>query len=580
MSTLRMLAQSWRLSNPLFVKLLIAAPLLVAVVAVVAGADTLPLATQWPMGGRGLSDRRNQPFTLIGVSNVKRLKTKWVFTTGGSVSATPAVVNGAVYFPDWPPVDSNGQPIPGPDGLPRPGTFYAVGATTGQLIWSHKISDWTQVPSDFARDDPAFDGSALFFGDQGGQLATFGLTGAGAKVMAVNATTGQLIWVTQVDKFPGAIITGSPVVFNGIVYVGVSSTEEYLAKDPNYPCCSFRGSVVALDEASGNIIWQTYDMPSNPAGYTGGAVWDSTPVVDASRGSLYVGTGNNYTVPSDVAACIINAQLNSEPDSDCNGVDDYAEDYFDSVLALDLQTGTVKWAALSLEGYDAYTYACQSSFPNWCPSPMGRDYDFGGAGPNFFRATINGASQDVLGIGQKSGIYWALNPDNGQILWNPLVGPGSFMGGIQWGTATDGQKIYVPIANATKQGPINGGSWAALDTATGAILWQTAAPPPPPPLPLCQNAFIGEAPGGCMALGPATVGNGVVYAGSMDPNPGDPTMFALNAATGQILWSFAAGSQVVAGPAIVGNSLYWGAGYRFGPGSSNNKLYAFTLPSS
>src|SRR5690349_15212225 len=104
MSTLRMLAQSWRLSNPLFVKLLIAAPLLVAVVAVVAGADTLPLATQWPMGGRGLSDRRNQPFTLIGVSNVKRLKTKWVFTTGGSVSATPAVVNGAVYFPDWPPV--------------------------------------------------------------------------------------------------------------------------------------------------------------------------------------------------------------------------------------------------------------------------------------------------------------------------------------------------------------------------------------------------------------------------------------------------------------------------------------------
>jgi polyvinyl alcohol dehydrogenase (cytochrome) len=562
-----MLAHSWRLSNPLFVILLIAVPLLVAVVTIVVGADTVPLATQWSMGGRGLSDRRNQPFTSIGVSNVKHLTTKWVFTTGGSVSATPAVVNGSVYFPDW------------------AGNFYAIDAATGQLNWSNTISYWTGVPGDFARDDPAFDGGTIFIGDQGGQLASFstsGVSGPGARVIAVNAQTGQAIWVKQVESSAAAMITGSPVVYGGMVYVGVSSNEEYLAKNPNYPCCSFRGSVVALDEASGNIIWQRYDMPlqpTNPGGYTGGAVWGSTPVVDAWRGSLYVGTGNNYTVPPDVAACIINAQLNNGFDSDCNGVDNYAEDYFDSVIALDLQTGTVKWAE-PLEGYDAYTYACQSLLPNWCPSPEGPDYDFGGAGPNFFRARINGASQDVLGIGQKSGIYWALDPDNGQILWNSQVGPGSFMGGIQWGTATDGQQIYVPIANPTKQGPINGGSWAALDTATGTILWQTPTPPPPPPLPLCQNALIGEQPGGCMALGPATVGNGVVYVGSMDPNAGDPTMFALNAMTGQILWSFAAGSQVIAAPAIVGDSLYWGAGYRFGPGSFNNQLYAFTLPDS
>ena len=387
--------------------------------------------------------------------------------------------------------------------------------------------------------------------------------------------------MTRVDSFPGAVITGSPVVFNGVVYVGVSSTEETLATNPAYPCCSFKGSVVALAATSGQILWKTYDMPSspsNPGGYTGGAVWGSTPVVDAWRDSLYVGTGNNYTVPSDVTTCITNAQQNNQSDSVCDGVDNYAQDYFDSVLALDLQTGAVKWAN-RVEGYDAYTFACSALPPGvtWCPSPNGPDYDFG-AGPNFFTATIGFASRGVIGIGQKSGTYWALNPNNGNVLWNTLVGPGSFMGGIQWGTATDGHRIYVPLADAAKQTytlqpsgqTANGGSWAALDTATGTILWQTATPG------ICQSPI--EPLGGCMALGPATVGNGIVYVGSIDPNPSDPTMFALNAATGQILWSFAAGSQVNAAPAIVGDSLYWGSGYRFG--SSNNKLYAFVLPGS
>jgi polyvinyl alcohol dehydrogenase (cytochrome) len=543
MSTLRALAHGGRLPNPVLEALLIGGGLLFVALPSVVAAQSLPLAIQWPMGGRGLSDRRNQPFTTISVSDVNGLTTKWVFNTGGAVSATPAVVNGVVYFPDW------------------AGNFYAVDAATGTLYWSHQVGEWTEVAGDFARDDPAFYGGEIFLGDQGGQLATFSttsgqLSGPGARVIAVNAQSGQRMWVKQVDSFPGAVITGSPVVFNGVVYVGVSSNEEYIAgTNPNYPCCSFQGSVVALDANSGQMLWQTSDMP--PAGgYTGGAVWGSTPVVDVWRGSLYVGTGNNYTVPQDV--------------------DNYAQDYFDSVLALDLQNhGAVKWAQ-RLEGYDVSTYACELLLP-WCPSPSGPDYDFG-AGPNFFTATIGFASQDVIGIGQKSGIYWALNPDNGDVLWNTPVGPGSFMGGIQWGTATDGYRIYVPLADAAKLPytlqpsgqPASGGSWAALDTATGTILWQTATPG------TCQSPI--EPKGGCMALGPATVGNGVVYVGSMDPDPSHPTMFALSAATGQILWSFAAGSQVNAAPAIVGDSLYCGSGYRFG--SSNNKLYAFVLPGS
>jgi polyvinyl alcohol dehydrogenase (cytochrome) len=563
MSILRKLAQGWPLPNPLLAILI--APPLIVLVPIVVRAQTVP-ATQWPMGGHDLSGTWNQPFATVGVSNVNQLTSKWVFTTSGSVSATPAVFNGVVYFPDW------------------AGYFYSVDASTGQLIWKRKISHWTGVSGDFARDDPAFDGGEIILGDQGGQLSSFstsGLTGPGARVIAVNAASGQAIWVTQVDGFQGAVITGSPILSNGVVYVGVSSTEETLATIPGYFCCSFRGSVVALSEATGQILWKTYDMPlspSNPGGYSGGAVWDSTPVVDASRGYLYVGTGNNYTVPSDVTTCITNAQQNNESDDVCNTVDNYAQDYFDSVLALDVDTGAIKWVK-RVQGYDAYTFACQGLPPGvtWCPSPDGPDYDFG-AGLNFFTVTIKGTSQDVIGVGQKSGIYWALNPDNGNLLWDTLVGPGSFMGGIQWGTATDGRRIFVPLANALNQPytlqpsgqAANGGSWAALDASTGRILWQTATPG------ICQGLF--GTVGGCMALGPAAVANGVVFAGSMDPTPGNPTMFALNAANGQILWSFAAGSSVNAAPAIVGNSLYWGSGYRFG--SSNNKLYAFALPGS
>lgn len=248
--------------------------------------------------------------------------------------------------------------------------------------------------------------------------------------MAVNKKTGSALWITQVDSFPVASITSSPVVFDDIVYVGVASlTEESLsASFPDYPCCSFRGSVVALKAQTGQILWKGLhympSSPNNPGGYSGGSVWGSTPVVDPERGSLYVGTGNNYEVPQDIKTCVANAQANGEPDSVCNSVDNYAQDYFDSVLALDLKTGAIKWAERE-EGYDAWQVACVLVLPV-CPSPSGPDYDFG-AGPNLFTAKVNGRKHEVLGIGQKSGIYWALNPDNGNLIWNTSVGPGSIL---------------------------------------------------------------------------------------------------------------------------------------------------------
>ena len=410
--------------------------------AIVSGtlSVTAIAGDEWPMGGQNLQNSRSQSTTTITPENVGSLKQKWVFTTGGNVSATPAVYQGTVYFPDW------------------AGNFYAVDAKTGALVWSQTVSSWTGVSGDYARDDPAIDGDTLILGDQAGALSTWskagGLAGAGARVIAVNRLTGDLIWSRQVYSFPTGFIIGSPVIYKGVVYVGVASWEEHTAAQSGYPCCASSGSVVALGLEHGKILWQTYMSPS---GYSGGSVWGSTPVIDAARNSVYVGVGNNFSVPQAVEACF----ANNQNDPDCAA----SNDYFNSDVALDLTTGQVKWSARGLN-YDAWNIACvkDAAGVGNCPSPKGPDYDFGGSGPNML-------GSNLVGIGQKSGVYWALDPDDGSLVWQTQVGPP----GILWGTAFDGTSIYVPISNAdyasyTLQSggaQVNGGLWAALNPSSG-----------------------------------------------------------------------------------------------------------------
>jgi polyvinyl alcohol dehydrogenase (cytochrome) len=328
--------------------------------------------------------------------------------------------------------------------------------------------------------------------------------------------------------------------------------------NPAYPCCSFRGSVVALDAKTGQMLWKTFDMPENgnqPGGYSGGAIWQP-PAIDSKRGTLFVGTGNNYTAPADVEAC-----QQATPTANCAA----ANDFFDTALALDLKTGQIKWSK-RLQGIDTFTGACgfgtarppAGTNPN-CPVPTSPDFDFGGAGPNLVG--------NIIGFGQKSGIYWALNPDNGTIVWSTPVGPGSALGGIEWGTATDGKRIYVAIGNAghlpytlvPSGQQITWGAWSALDVATGKILWQTADPT-----------------SGTIDTGSVSVANGIMYAGSYSGQ-----MYALDTRGGNILWNFASGGSVIDGPSIVDGVLYWGSGYRnIPPGIGNNKVYAFTVAGS
>jgi polyvinyl alcohol dehydrogenase (cytochrome) len=345
--------------------------------------------------------------------------------------------------------------------------------------------------------------------------------------------------------------------------------------------------MVALDVFTGRMLWKTFTVPDNHGltnQYSGNAIW-SPPAIDPGRGSLYIGVGNNYTVPDAVLQCQQEAVDSGNPNPNCEAPDDH----FDTVLALDLGTGAIKWAR-RLFGFDAWTVACLSLPPGVnCPSPHGPDFDFPGSGPNLLHvrdhrddgdddgdddgpqkhdrhAEHRGErAGDLVGIGQKSGIYWALNPDNGAIVWSTIVGPGGTTGGIQWGTATDGTRIYVAITNAQHMtytlangGPtINWGSWAALDPRTGRILWQVPDPTP-----------------GTVDPGAVSVANGVLYAGSYSG-----AMYALEARTGAVLFSFASGGSVIDAPSIVRGTVYWGSGYRnIAPGIGNNKVYAFTIP--
>ena len=523
----------------------------------------------WPTAAQSSSGERNQPLEFqIGPQNVSQLAPKWVFTDHGDVSATPTVANGVVYFPDF------------------GGYLNAVNAQTGALIWQSQIDSYpgetASTPANpiVARDSPLILGHDLIVGDNASSAQP-----NGAHVIAVNALNGNLVWSTEVDSNPAAIITSSPVAYGDEIVVGIASNEEADAESPSYPCCSFRGAVVALNARNGKILWKTYTVPSstsssgdsntectsaNPAAgcsYTGGAVW-GVPTIDAATGQVFVGTGNNYTAPDAAVACET-AALNADPpqnDADCTAPDDY----FDAELALNLQTGAIEWGYKS-QGWDAFTLACLSATAgiNWCPDPEGPDWDFS-AGPNLMAIPASGGGfSTAVGAGQKSGLYWEFDPATGTPLWHVQVGPGTNLGGVMWGTAYDGTRIYVhesdpyfaayTFANGTT---VNGGSWGALNPSTGAWDWQTATP------------------GGAAAMGPVTVANGVVYGGTTAAGANADNMFAMNAATGAILWRFASGGSVNSGPAVVNGTVYWGSGYSELSAlgyTGNTKLYAFTI---
>ncbi len=524
---------------------------LICVAGALVRADDGKDDDAWKAAGGNINDTHaTQAGRALDAPNVPALTVKWIFQAAGNITGTPAVVGDAVYVTDW------------------GGKFHKVDRRTGRTLWSRSVSEYTGNPASFSRGSPAVsdDGSTVVIGDYGGSISP----GVGASVMAVDTNTGALLWKTVLDPHPLAVITGSPVIAKDRIYIGVASQEEVqTVVDPTY-VPTFRGQAAALDLKTGAIVWQFRTVPP---GYTGGAVWPSTGAVDEKRQSLYIGVGNNYTVPPAVRDCI-EAATTPEQALACRD----PADLIDSVLALDLDDGHLKWK-FQTRGSDTFVSLCVTE-PARCPIPFD-DFDFG-AGPNLFTLKSDGSQQgggdgpprEILGIGQKSGIYYALDPDLGRLLWATMVGPGGLFGGIEFGTAADGERVYVALSNSEHKPyqlqpsgePHNSGSWAALDAKTGKILWQIKA--------TGQDPRPGQTSFGALGLGSVSTANGVAYASA---NGGD--FVALDGASGKILWTFPSGGTVLSGPAVVDDTLYWGTGYnKKGRGIPNNKLYSFFAP--
>jgi polyvinyl alcohol dehydrogenase (cytochrome) len=545
-------------------------------------------AGSWRVWGGNLHNTHEaESEHILAPNNVSQLRPKWTFYTAGDVSAIPTVSDGTVYVPDW------GAPLLGG------GKLHAIDAETGRARWSRSVIGYTgSALNTVSRSSPALSDDLLVFGDVVAAPAA-GLNislGHGATLYAARRDTGELVWKTRLDAHPLSVVTTSPVIYNGVVFAGVSSLEE-AASRLSFTCCTFRGSVVALELATGKILWQAFMVPENggkSGGYAGAAVWGSSPVIDARRGLLYISTGNNYSFPKAIRECV--DERRGDPvaqQHDCYTQLDPAN-YAGSVVALELGTGKVRWAQ-KFQNYGAWTFACSPELTPFIPNLLGKcddldalDFDFGQS-PMLYTTRINGVTRDLLGIGQKSGAVYALDPDaSGAIVWSMQVGTGAALGGMEFGAATDGERIYVQNTNfdheeitlvggAHAGEKVHGGSWSALDASNGKILWQT-------PDPSSNRSQIGlyvspsygpfKGPGFfAVTMGPMTVANGVVYAGSMDP---EGHMYAIDGKSGEILWSFASGGSVMSAPSVVDGVLYWGSGYY--QGTNSNRLYAFSLP--
>ena len=522
---------------------------------------------EWPSAGRDLKNSRYQADEKkISPRTVGALTVRWSLATDGDVTANPTVDGDYLYFPD------------------SAGSLYKVNRWTGALVWKHPVAAYTGLPGDFARASPAVAGDLLLLGNQAGKYIAPDFSAIGrpdaARVVAVNKHTGALAWMTQVD--PGmtmSFVTHSIIVANGTAIVGTASNEELVAgfipKAYGWQF-RFRGSVVALDAATGAIKWKTYTVPP---GYAGGAIWGSTGAADLKRNQVYLATGNNYAVPQATLDCL---NVGGSPAA-CMA----ADNHFNSILALDLTTGAIKWAARGLP-YDAWNVGCGLDIPGVfsvppndnCPNPKGPDWDFA-QGPLLFADTGADADIGLVGAGQKSGMFWAFRAKDGKLAWSRQVAPPGLTGGLQWGSATDGQNIFVAVANSGLTGSATtplpwtlkdgttttAGGWASLSARTGAVQWTTRDPL------------------GSRAEAAVSGANGVVFGCNLDPVNG--TMYALDARTGQVLWSFNSGSGASpfvtgvfgncnAGPSIADGMVYWGTGaFQGAPGP--RRVYGFGL---
>lgn len=513
-----------------------------------------PLAlgsAQWNGWGRDVENTRYQPEPAIRATDVPKLALKWAFGFQGSaVAGQPTVVDGRLFL-----VSSAGR-------------VYSLDAKTGCTYWTFDAPSGARTAISIGEFAPPRNAvaprttaaprrkkgrggkksrhsthqlmdahleifkapSAAFFGDDSGA------------VYALDAQKGTLLWKTQADSHPTARIIGAPTLYRDRLYVVVGSNEQSAAADSNYACCTFRGSVVALDMTTGRLLWQTYAIPEEPrtlhrssvgaeALGPAGAAIAAAPTIDAKRNLLYVGTGGSLTAIDQPLA--------------------------DAVLALDLTTGQVRWSK-------QFSRHDKTGAADFASSPILR--------------TLADGRQIVL-AGQKSGIVYGLDPDHGgEVLWQTRSGEGAMPAGIEWGSAADHRRLYVALSGLAAEPDNTSGGLAAIDIKTGIRRWYT-----PAPTPACswgpQACFHAEAQA-------VTVIPGVAFSGSMDGH-----IRAYSTIDGKIMWDTdtakdfptvngikaSGGSLDQGGATIVNGVVYINSGYGQRSGQPGNVLLAFSV---
>ncbi len=433
--------------------------------------------------GWGLDDASTHaiPARTSGLNprNVKRLKLKWAFAFPNSTRARaqPALAGGAIIVGN------------------HNGTVYALDQETGCVRWAFGAAAEVRtgiVVSPWRKGDNAAR-PFVYFGDAAGN------------VYGVNLRDGSLVWKVEADKHPAAVITGTPTLYGGKLYVPVSSNEETFAASPTYACCNFRGSIVALDALSGVEKWRTwlvdpaieqgtYKSGQPKLGPSGIAVWNS-PTIDVQRNQLYVATGDNYSLPATALS--------------------------DAVVALDLETGKIKWHHQVLGG-DAWNFACALKLDDICPDDDSNDFDFGAS--VVLAKSKNG--RELALAGQKSGWVYAFDPSNGALIWKKRIGRGGLLGGVHFGMAADSGILFVPISDRgggmrPDPFPARPGLFA-LDIATGKTIWEALDTVNRcMPNPMCPNGYGGA----------VTVTGGLVLIGGDDGH-----IRVYNSQTGRVLW--------------------------------------------
>ncbi len=470
-----------------------------------ANPPIAPTASDWIGAGNGENGHRYQPNPGIRAADVAKLKPKWTFTlTQGN--AQPTVMGQWLW-------------IAGSGGL------YALDTKSGCVRW-HVETLAARTSAMPVKTSISPSGWALVIGLRN------------RTVKALDAATGRELWVSEaLETHRSSGITGSIIVTATQVFVPVTSGEEAAGAGAAYACCSFRGSLSALDLTTGRKQWQVYPItePMRPIrntapgvtlqGPAGAAIW-SQPTLDTKRGLVYVATGDSYTEAATTGT--------------------------DAIIAYEMGSGRVRWRS-QVTPVDNYVMNCNRAgqpTPANCPGPLGGDYDFG-ASP--LLVSLAGGRQVVVS-GQKSGLVHGMDPDTGRQLWSVRVGAGGNLGGVEWGIAADNARVYAgssdirglfdqlmrPLGRNALQvaPPTPDPGLSAINPATGRLIWRTPTPKAPCNV---RSALVPE--GACAAgnSGAPAVMPGVVFAGDTAG-----WFRAYDAGTGRILWAHNTAGQTYA----------------------------------